>query len=412
MAISITSRIRNAMVGLAIALCALFTALIFLLVYVIEDQVFINQLKAEQGAFEKIAATDPPASDDWQPANANILRIDNVDDLPSSLPSTMVSRVVASPGIHEYFDDENAMFIASLRLSNDSSAYYLVYDVKHLLVVQNTKRILFFLIGGLTLVISITAVLVARKLTKSTLAPISRLSGALRDNDLDHVVIDLANDFSGDEVGILTHELAQALERVQKSVQREYEFNRGVSHELRSPIQVAQSATELLQHYASESDTQISKPISRLQRSVAEMNEVVEAFLWLASDRLLEPHDMCAGSALLNTVVDLQFSLPDREIITNVQATESLYPLPFNVLSMVLRSLVRNAASHGDLSAIGIQLQDDRIVVSNSVDSLSHYNKGFGIGMSIVQRICDRFGCELITLLENENQYVCSIVFT
>ena len=34
---------------------------------------------------------------------------------------------------------------------------------------------------------------------------------------------------------------------MRESSQREYEFNRSVSHELRSPIQVAQSAMELLQ---------------------------------------------------------------------------------------------------------------------------------------------------------------------
>jgi len=413
MAISITSRIRNAMLGLPLVLCALFTGLIFLLVYIIEDQVFINQIKAEQVAFEHVIAEgDVKHIDKWQPANANIQRIEEVSDLPDSLPDAAAQSVVNNTGIHEYFDSHNAMFIASLKRPDDRAPYYLVYDVKHLLAVQKTKRVLFTLIGGLTLIITIIAVLLARQLTKSTLAPVSQLSNALQNNDLDHVVIDLANKFSEDEIGILTHELAKALERVRESSQREYEFNRGVSHELRSPIQVAQSATELLQLYTCESEPRIINSVSRLQRSVAEMSEVAEAFLWLASERVVEPDEKCSVTVLQNTVVDLQSSFLDHEIIFNADPSAPFYyPLPSTVMSVVLRSLVRNAITHGDSSAIVVDMCVGKLSVSNSVSSSVQRNTGFGIGMSIVQRICDRFDCKLNTHIQDKQSYVCTIVF-
>ncbi|MFT6407441.1 MAG: signal transduction histidine kinase [Arenicella sp.] len=401
------------MVGLTLGLCLLFTGLIFLLAYVIEDELFVNQVKVEQVAFERVIANaDPQKIRDWQPSNGNIQRIDSSDLLLGSLPESAVARVVKRYGVHEYFDDDNAMFIASLRLPNDGASYYLIYDVKDLLVVRNTKRALFAMIGGLTLIITIVAVVVARRLTKATLAPVSRLSRALQNDDLDHVIIELANEFSEDEIGILTRELAKALERVRESAEREYQFNRGVSHELRSPIQVAQSATELLQLYADESDTRISKPIARLQRSVAEMNEIAEAFLWLASDRVVGPSEMCSATALDNTLTAVQASLPNHQLVIKKPSSEpSNYPLPNTVLSVVIRSLVRNAAIHGDLSAITIDMQSDRISVTNSVTMSADENKGFGMGLSIVQRICDRFSCQLDTQIESDKRYSVSIVF-
>lgn len=413
MAISITSRVRNALVGLTLGLCLLFTALIFVLVYVIEDQVFVNQMKIEQAAFERIIAdADPQQIRDWRPSNTNIQRIDSADNLPDSLPDTAVSSVVVSRGVHEYFDDGNAMFIASQVQPNNGVPYYLVYDVKDLLVVRNTKRTLLALISGLTLIITAIAVMLARWLTKTTLAPVSRLSRALQNDDLDHVVIELANEFSQDEIGVLTRELAQALERVRESAQREYEFNRGVSHELRSPIQVAQSATELLQIYAGERDTKISKPISRLQRSVAEMNEIAEAFLWLASERVVKQNEMCSVTALQKTLFAVQSAFPTHEIVINTAPlTPFYYPLPSTVLSVVVRSLVRNAVIHGELSPIIVDMHADSITVSNSVDLKADDIKGFGIGLSIVQRICDRFGCELKTHLKNDNRYSSSVAF-
>lgn len=413
MSISITGRVRNAMVGLTLILCLLFTGLIFLLVYVIEDQVFVNQVKVEQVAFERIIATaDPQQIRSWQPANANIQRIDLAANLPASLPNAAVRNIVERPGVHEYFDDAHAMFIASLMRPNNGPAYFLVYDVNELLVVRSSARTLIFLIGALTLIITVVAVMLAQRLSKATLAPIARLSSALQNNDLDHVVIELANEFSEDEIGVLTRELAQALEQVRESAQREYEFNRGVSHELRSPIQVAQSASELLQIYVGEEDSKMSKPVSRLQRAVTEMNEISEAFLWLASDRAVEQNERCSAAKLHATLRAVQSAFPAHKIIVNTLALDTIYyPLPSTVLSVVLRSLVRNAFIHGEVSPITVDLHADRVMVSNLVNLTSQEDKGFGIGLSIVQRICERFGCDLNTHLHNDNRYSSTIMF-
>ncbi len=413
MAINVTARVRNAMVSLTLVLSLMFTGLLFLLVYVIEDQLFVNQMKIEQASFENIIEhAGPKQIQGWQPRNANIRRIDLVENLPDTLPESVLNQVSKTNGIHEYFDDNNAMFIASLLLPDDGKRYFLVYDVKNLLVVRDTKNTLFALIGSVTLIITAVAVLLARRFSKSTLAPISHLSNALQNDDLEHVVIGLANEFSEDEISVLTRELALALERVQKSAQREYEFNRGVSHELRSPIQVAQSATELLQIYATENDTVITKTVSRLQRSVAEMNEIAEAFLWLASDRVLLEHERCSTNELQAILSLINSAFPSNDIVADFDAPrESFYRMPTAVLAVVMRSLVRNAVVHGEPSDIEVGVHEDRITVSNVANTKIDENNGFGIGLSIVQRICDRFGCQMTSPVLSEGRYSLSIVF-
>ena len=140
MSISITKRVRNAMVGMVVVLCVLFTALIFVMVYIIEDQVFVNQVKVEQAAFEHVIADgDLQKIVDWKPSNGNVLRVDSADNLPASLPDSMVKTIVSDKGVHEYFDDENAMFIASQVRVDNGAPYYLVYDVENLLVVRSTN---------------------------------------------------------------------------------------------------------------------------------------------------------------------------------------------------------------------------------------------------------------------------------
>ena len=413
MQISISSRIRNSMVGITICLCFLFTVVIFLLVYVIEDQVFVNQIHAEKSAFERtLLEIGPQAASEWQPSNRNIQRIDLAQKIPPSLPKSKALAILKSTGIHEYFDDDSAMFIAHFINPENDTSYYLLYDVRELLAVQKTRSSLLLAIALLTLFMSMCAVLLARRLSKTTLAPLSEFRDALQNNDLDHVVIKLAKQFSEVEIGIVVRELALSFERLKDAAQREYEFNRGVSHELRSPIQVAQSATELLQIYLADSDTKITESVSRLQRSVSEMNEIAETFLWLATDRIMQQDEMCSLLTLKATVDTLQSLFTNQEFVINVDPPESFnYPLPTNVLSVVLRNLIRNAVIHGDGSAIFVGFFIDKLIVTNSLNENDKGKRSFGVGMSIVQGICDRFDCQLSTQTKTVRQYSCSITF-
>jgi signal transduction histidine kinase len=412
MAINITSRIRNALVGLTLAICLLFTGIIFMLVYVIEDQIFVNQVRGEQAAFESvIALADSDRILAWQPSTTNMRRVDSIELLSASLPAQIRQEVEDARGIHEYFDDEVAMFIAHQKRSDTGASYYLEYDVVGMLAVRETKTALLLMIALVTLLTTGLALLLATRLAKATLSPVSRLSDALHSNDFDDVVIKLANEFSTDEVGVLARELAKALKRLRELSEREYEFNRGVSHELRSPIQVAQSSAELLQVYVSENDTNIDNIVARLNRSVVEMNEISEAFLWLASDRVLEAKERCRITDLRNTLETLQSVFPRHAIEIDNQVDESAsYPIPATVLSVVIRNLVRNAMIHGEQSPI-IVMEVDRILVSNSVSEHAAQDRSFGIGLSIVQRICERFGCTLNTSKSEKGKYVVVVEF-
>ena len=402
MAISIRSRIQTSMVGLSLGLCALFTALIFLMVYVIEDRIFVNQVKLEQTQFRALIKSGQQQQiQQWQPLNANIKRVNSRQALPSGIPKDKLSIIASERGIHEYFDDENALFISNVSTANKQS-YFLVYDVKELLAVRDSKQVLFLIISAFTLAITLIAIFVARRLTNTTLAPVSRLSKALKDDDLDHTVLEMAQEFSEDEIGVLASSLVQSLEKVRASSQREYEFNRGVSHELRSPIQVAQSAIELLELQNISNKTQ--KPISRLKRSIAEMSDITEAFLWLASDRQISSKEECSIGDIQSTIDDIKSVYPDNTIVIQNQTPElPQYPMPRAVLSVIIRNLIRNAIIHGDSSAITMTLKTRVICIHNNTRAANNEKNSFGIGLNIIEGLCKRFMCELSTSTNSSN---------
>lgn len=389
MGISISARIRYAMLGLSTVLCVLFAALIFMLVYIVEDRVFTNQIQKERRAYH-----DSGFAPNWYPQNAHIKKIDSSAELPTYFPQNFVKRISRLSGIHEYFDHDKAIFVAHYRVEAAGTSYFLLYDVSDFLAVRGTKSTLFILITVIALVIIVIAVFLAQWLTKTTLAPVRRLSRELQTREIDDMVIELAHQFSQDEIGILAQELALALERARDAAKREYEFNRGVSHELRTPIQAAQSATELLMMSNKQNDAKQQKYIERLSRAITEMNQVVEAFLWLSKDHNRRPSDVCSIYAIGTAIQEYQpiSIVYDKEI-----SEHSVYQLPENVLVIVMRSLIKNAVTYSTIDSIQVTFSLTRIHIVNArPEGEVATSSGWGIGLTIMERLCEYFQCELI----------------
>ncbi len=408
MAISIKARFRNSMLGLSLVLCAVFTMLLFIIVFTTEDQVFVNQMSAEKKLFDLHQSQNPTV--EWEPSNRRFLLASSIGALPDSVPLKDRNRIAQSIGIHEYFDSQNALFIHHFNVADSSR--FLVYDVSDLLAVRGNKLPIFISIIIATLLVTVVAVLVARRLVRTTLEPVRKLSHEVQQGDLDGSVIELANEFSDDEIGVLAKELAVALSKAKNAAQREYEFNRGVSHELRSPIQVARSATELLELHVEDQTGPFSNYVARLKRSVLEMNEVADAFLWLASERQLSSEDRCSLGVLRQKIDSVKAAMATQVVNIETELVSSFeYPLPANVAAVIIRSLLRNAIAHGSSSPIVIELLNDSIVVSNEMGSATKRSEGFGIGLSIVERICDRLSCTLKTDVDKDSRYRVSVVF-
>ena len=128
---------------------------------------------------------------------------------------------------------------------------------------------------------------------------------------------------------------------------------------------------------------------------------------------MVEESEQCSVTALQNTLNIVQTAFPANDIIVDTYSEEPFYyPLPSTVLSVIVRNFVRNAVIHGESTKIKVDMHADRITVSNSVNPNQNTEKGFGIGLSIVQRICERFDCELNSGLRNDDQYFSSVVFS
>jgi hypothetical protein len=198
--------------------------------------------------------------------------------------------------------------------------------------------------------------------------------------------------------------------RITDLIEREKEFTSNVSHELRTPLTAIRTSCELLDQDAAMS----SKSRARLQqidRAAGNMAELVNALLLLAREEppadvgplrlasaiedALDPFAEVLVAKGIETVLDVDGSL-------RVHANRS-------ALAIVLSNLIDNAVRYTERGSVRFTYGDGWLQIEDTgrgipQQALPHVferfyqarpthsaGRTFGIGLSIVKKICDRY---------------------
>lgn len=208
--------------------------------------------------------------------------------------------------------------------------------------------------------------------------------------------------------------LAQALDdyeaRLQAFIDRERMFTGDVSHELRTPLAVISGTTEVLLNRWPP-DSPDHQRVQRLARAAAEMSEITDALLILAREKEDETPAACEVEPVVRDVVEKMRELYRAKPI-EVGIKVSGHPqlrVERAVLVMAFGNLIRNAFGYTDEGRITIELDEQgfhvmdtgRGIPSETLPRIGerHYRGarggGQGIGLSLVKRICKRYGWNL-----------------
>lgn len=216
-----------------------------------------------------------------------------------------------------------------------------------------------------------------------------------------------ARSFRG-EVGLLADALAESLERIEGFVERERHFTRNASHELRSPVTASRGALELLEAQLA-GDEKAASRLARIERSLDHMEEIIEAFLWLAREEGTEPTGRCDLATLARSVAEDLHPADASDVRLEV-ATESaaVVQAPESLLRIVISNLLLNALQHTEQGRVKLAVEGTRVTIEDSgpgipeedVDDVrrpfvTRRRGGRGLGLAIVGEICERFGWHL-----------------
>ncbi|MBF59695.1 HAMP domain-containing histidine kinase [Halomonas sp. FeN2] len=358
------------------------------------------------------------AAESYPSMPMNLRGYDEIGSLPESLREW--AQTNPDEGLYEFENIE--LHVAVVATGDEQQHGFVVFDVTGIEAASSEDWWwLLFITGAVGALATLgfgLGVVVMRK----AVAPVAQLAKAVADIDPeqltaeDHKRIDSSR-FGDDEVGVLARTIEKTLERISAFVERERFFTSSASHELRTPITVITGALELLEQ--SDLSAADVKVVDRVRRATLDMKTTIEMFLCLAretDDGLYDEQFLVMP--LVSKAIDQQRYLLTRKLI-DVDIDELAKPRVNGhpqAFSIAVNNLVRNAFEH-TLHAHGpitIRVKEHELLVTNQVSSDADNrhtpteappSQGYGLGLGIVQRLCERNGWSF-SLLADEKRVV------
>ncbi|WP_250340758.1 sensor histidine kinase [Luteibacter flocculans] len=205
---------------------------------------------------------------------------------------------------------------------------------------------------------------------------------------------------SDNDVSTLIRGLSGLVTRIEGYSERERNFTRDASHELRSPLTVIKMSSDML-----ADETEMSefghRSLERIRRSTRELEALVEAFLILSreSDQGLAEEDFVVNAVLRQEVEYARELIAGRpvELVFDEPASFALHASP-RVFAVLCGQLIRHALQQTDQGRIVVTVMPGSVSVINpaldtpEAGSRRHASVDrHGFDLAIARRLSDRF---------------------
>lgn len=397
---SLSQRIVIAFVLMSALVGGTFAIGIVETVHQVEERLISSELGGDLGRLLKMESID-----DWRhhPEPSQLFFFSDGHGefaLPADLQDL-------TPGFHEVFRD-GLSYHGFMELV-DGRRYVLLQDQSGF---EEREQLLFAVVlVGFLLSLALSGLL-GWLLARKVIEPVVRLSSQVRHPDqlLDRAP-QLAPDYAQDEVGRLAAAFDTTLGLLRRALMRERLFTSDVSHELRTPLMVVASSSELLLE-SPGLDGRSRAQVQRIARACEEMRELVQTFLQLArlSTEGTAGESRASLREIADTLAEQWRPLIESKGLTFVYHGASGGQENYNgpLLRSVLGNLLRNAWHYTELGSIELRLEGQGFVVEDSgvgipesereamfqpfVRGGAARGEGLGLGLSLVQRICESQG--------------------
>ncbi|QUJ66349.1 HAMP domain-containing histidine kinase [Photobacterium sp. GJ3] len=325
-------------------------------------------------------------------------------DLPDWLAS------YTEPGFYEHLLGIEDKHFTVIHHPSGQGLFYIVFqdDADDYLdgYEANLHHITLILGAAMTLAMILYGVYLVRTLSQ----PLARIQQKISRMPPDQPLFEVDTAFQ--ETRAIEQSLRDSKLNIARYFQREQDFSRFASHELRTPIMVIKGSADILQKVPDQPRIAV-KAICRLQQASQEMTLLTETFLLLGREHI--DRSFYAACPLADI---LQHQLEELSPLFARQDTSYHLTLshpgtikaPESFVSIIINNLIKNAFSYS-IDAIQISLNANHLMIANRHDGKETDNAGYGCGLVIVERICERMNWRY-TVHDDGQTFTTSLVFS
>ena len=405
----IGNKIRGLLISFTLLISLFFVLLLLSYSWLVEDNVF-NRLVAEEAKYiqqtytEKQQVTTPRLPfmtlyRSWSelPENIQLLRSQSPDRIEFPLESGgTLHLTLITLGQSQWI---LAADVSGYEVSKD----YLPTILKWIVVAQ--------------LGIGLISFFIARYLADHIVKPIQSITNSLQDQD-NNQPLAFEHDFAPNEIGYLAASVESSFNRLQQSLERESQFTRDISHELRTPAAVLKMIAEKL-----KADTPVSDASKhRLNQAVVQIEQTLNVLLALAREESLLKEK-------LNLKEEMEYCIINHFVLANDERAELHIDIDpgfyldgnRNLLHILINNLLDNGVNHGIEINLTIQAANHSLKITNPAQQAISENlfepqvkstnsHGLGLGLHLVKRICQRMGWE-VDVENNGKEFSVCVLF-
>jgi signal transduction histidine kinase len=397
---SLRRPIALAFLGLALFSGAFGALLAVLFAYTIEDHLFDRLVALEVEQVQAATQGSLPPT----PALPFTTYYSEAE-LPDFLRLTLEDE----PKRKEIFGDDGRHYHVRRVENSAGETIWAVLQVEELLAVRPAiSWITVVLVESmltLTLVAASIGLLLAHRVTR----PLRMLAEEVTQAEPDALPTEGNAHYPPDEVGRLAETLREAFGRIQAFIKREQQFTQDASHELRTPLAVIESSGTLLSR--TSDPAQVEALIDRIRTAALSMHLSVDVLLALARERTTpdRQESFSVLPIIERTVVNHADLLEGKPVDVDVAVgAEWRVDGDPAALQVLIANLVSNAFRYTETGTIRIERAGDDLLITDSGMGIDpdlapeitrpevkgHASSGLGLGLSIVERLCEHCGWE------------------
>ncbi|WP_289302749.1 sensor histidine kinase [Methylophaga sp. UBA3996] len=229
-------------------------------------------------------------------------------------------------------------------------------------------------------------------------------------------------DFAYPELNEMAALIQGSLSSVNEAMEREQNFLRYTSHELRTPISVIRNNIELIHKLQQKQPADLNEKqqdiIERIDRASLTMQHLCETLLWLNREETesLAKQDFRLDELIHSLVDEMRYLLKNKPVDVKVETTESTLYASSAAARIIIGNLIRNAFQHTWDGHVVIHQHKHTVTIRNQSspsDKESVENdQGFGLGLQLTQQLCKKLDWPYQNQVNPDGHYVTLTIVT